>query len=206
MEIGQAIAPVCTLDACEYLGLMNTALIVVLIVVAILVIFTVVQYNKLIRLNNGVSEAFAQIEVQLRRRSDLIPNLVETVKGYASHEKETFEKVIAARAQATAAQGVHDVAAADGMLTQALRGLLAVSEDYPDLKASANFSQLQEELAGTENKVAFARQYYNDSVNQLNSTVQAIPGMFFAPLAKVSVREFYEIDDPEARKVPNVSF
>ena len=92
------------------------------------------------------------------------------------------------------------------MLTQALRGLLAVSEAYPDLKASANFSQLQEELAGTENKVAFARQYYNDSVNQLNSTVQAIPGMFFAPLAKVSVREFYEIDDPEARKVPKVTF
>ncbi len=185
---------------------MSPVLIVILVIVGVLVLLTITQYNNLIRLNNGVSEAFAQIEVQLRRRSDLIPNLVETVKGYASHEKETFEKVIAARAQATAAQGVHDVAAADGMLTQALRGLLAVSEAYPDLKASANFSQLQEELAGTENKVAFARQYYNDSVNQLNSTVQAIPGMFFAPLAKVSVREFYEIDDPEARKVPKVQF
>jgi LemA protein len=185
---------------------MNPVLIAVFVILGVLVLVTIAQYNKLIRLNNGVSEAFAQIEVQLRRRSDLIPNLVETVKGYASHEKETFEKVIAARAQATAAQGVQDVSAADGMLTQALRGLLAVSEAYPDLKASANFSQLQEELAGTENKVAFARQYYNDSVNQLNSTVQAIPGMFFAPLAKVSVRDFYEIEDPEARKAPKVQF
>ncbi|MEY4348504.1 MAG: hypothetical protein RIS43_923 [Actinomycetota bacterium] len=186
-------------------SLMDITLI--LVAVAILaVVFVVVQYNSLIRINNNVSEAFAQIEVQLRRRSDLIPNLVETVKGYAAHEKEALEKVVQARAAATSATGVQDVAAADGMLTQALRGLLAVSEAYPDLKASANFSQLQEELAGTENKVAFARQYYNDTVRMLNTKVQTIPGRFFTGLAKVDVRDFYEIDDPAARQTPKVQF
>jgi LemA protein len=182
-----------------------TPWIIALVVVVVVALFAVTQYNKLIRLNT-VSEAFAQIEVQLRRRSDLIPNLVETVKGYASHEKEALERVVAARAAATSAQGVHDVAAADGSLTSALRGLLAVSEAYPDLKASANFSQLQEELAATENKVAFARQYYNDAVRGLNITVQGIPGKFFTGWAKVTEREFYEIDDPAAREVPKVTF
>lgn len=181
-------------------------LVIALVVIAVLAIFVVSQYNGLIRLNNVVSEAFAQIEVQLRRRSDLIPNLVETVKGYASHERESLEKVVQARAASTAAQGVSEVAAADGMLTQALRGLLAVSEAYPDLKASANFLALQEELAATENKVAFARQYYNDSVRALNTKVQTIPGSFFTGLAKVSTRDFYEIDDPEARNAPKVQF
>ena len=117
---------------------MNTTWIV-LGVIALAVVFVISQYNRLIRLNVSVDEAFSQIEVQLKRRSDLIPNLVETVKGYAAHEKEAFEKVVAARAQATSATGVHDVAVADGALTQALRGLLAVAEAYPDLKASANF-------------------------------------------------------------------
>lgn len=179
---------------------------IALIVFAVVLVFVVSQYNKLIKLNNNVSEAFAQIEVQLRRRADLIPNLVETVKGYASHEREALEKVVQARAAATSATGVHDVAAADGMLTQALRGLLAVSEAYPDLKASANFIQLQEELAATENKVAFSRQYYNDTVRMLNTTVQSIPGMWFAPLAKVVSREFYEVEDAAAREVPKVGF
>ncbi|MEY3406990.1 MAG: hypothetical protein RL038_51, partial [Actinomycetota bacterium] len=176
------------------------------VVIALILAFLVVQYNKLIRLNNNVSEGFAQIEVQLRRRADLIPNLVETVKGYASHEKEALEKVVQARAAATSATGVQDVSAADGMLTQALRGLLAVSEAYPDLKASANFIQLQEELAATENKVAFARQYYNDTVRLLNTTVQSIPGMWFVGLAKVNAREFYEVEDAAAREVPKVGF
>lgn len=177
-----------------------------LLIVGLIAAILISQYNKLIKLNNNVSEAFAQIEVQLRRRADLIPNLVETVKGYASHEREALEKVVQARAAATSATGVHDVAAADGMLTQALRGLLAVSEAYPDLKASQNFMQLQEELAATENKVAFSRQYYNDTVRVLNTTVQSIPGMWFAPLAKVVVREFYEVEDPAAREVPKVGF
>lgn len=181
-------------------------IIIALILVLVIGGLVVTQYNKLIRLNNNVSEGFAQIEVQLRRRTDLIPNLVETVKGYASHERETFEKVVQARAAATAAAGVQDVSAADGMLTQALRGLLAVAEAYPDLKASENFSQLQEELAATENKVAFARQYYNDTVRLLNTAVESIPGMFFTGLAKVVAREFYEIEDAAAREVPKVGF
>jgi LemA protein len=179
---------------------------VVLGVVALLVIFVVAQYNRLVRLNISVDEAFAQIEVQLKRRADLIPNLVETVKGYASHEQSTFDAVVAARAKATSATGVADVSAADGMLTQALRGLLAVAEAYPDLKASSNFLSLQEELSTTENKVAFARQFYNDNVRALNEAVATIPSSFFAGFAKVSAREFYEVEDPQSREVPKVNF
>jgi LemA protein len=172
----------------------------------LVVVYGVSLYNKLIRLNIQVDEAFAQIEVQLKRRADLIPNLVETVKGYAAHERETFEKVVAARAKSTSATGVQGVAEADNMLTQALRGLLAVAEAYPDLKASTNFMQLQEELSTTENKVAFARQFYNDSVRTLNTAVKAIPTNLFASIAKVNEREFYEIEDPTERNVPQVSF
>ena len=184
---------------------MKTALIVGGIVL-LLVVFFVAQYNRLIRLNIAVDEAFAQIEVQLKRRADLIPNLVETVKGYASHEQSTFDAVVAARAKATSATGVADVSAADGMLTQALRGLLAVAEAYPDLKASSNFLSLQEELSTTENKVAFARQFYNDNVRALNEAVATIPSSFFAGFAKVSAREFYEVEDPQSREVPKVNF
>ena len=144
--------------------------------------------------------------MQLKRRSDLIPNLVETVKGYARHESETFEKVVAARAASTAASTLPAVAAADGQLTQALRGLLAVAENYPDLKASANFLSLQEELSTTENKVSFARQFYNDNVRALNTAVATIPSSFFSGLAKVGAREFYEVEDPADRNVPNVKF
>jgi len=179
---------------------------IILIVLALLVIYVVAQYNKLVRLNVTVDEAFAQIEVQLKRRSDLIPNLVETVKGYARHESETFEKVVAARAASTAASTLPAVAAADGQLTQALRGLLAVAENYPDLKASANFLSLQEELSTTENKVSFARQFYNDNVRSLNTAVKTIPTSFFSGLAKVTEREFYEVDDPQDRKAPKVTF
>jgi LemA protein len=184
---------------------MNTTY-VVLGVIALAVIFGITQYNRLVRLNVSVDEAFAQIEVQLKRRSDLIPNLVETVKGYAAHEKEAFEKVVAARAQATSATGVHDVAVADGALTQALRGLLAVAEAYPDLKASANFLQLQDELATTENKVAFSRQFYNDSVRSLNQSIKTFPGNLFGGIAKVNAREFYEVEDPQDRNAPKVQF
>jgi LemA protein len=159
-----------------------------------------------VRLNITVDEAFAQIEVQLKRRADLIPNLVETVKGYAKHEQGTFDAVVAARAKATSASTVADVAAADGALTNALRGLLAVAEAYPDLKASANFLSLQEELSTTENKVSFARQFYNDNVRSLNTAVKTIPTSFFAGLAKVSAREFYEVENPTDRNVPNVKF
>ena len=183
-----------------------TELLIALAVLAFLAIFIVGQYNKLIKLNVAVDESFAQIEVQLKRRSDLIPNLVETVKGYAAHEQSTFDAVVTARAKATTASGVADVAAADGMLTQALRGLLAVAEAYPDLKASSNFLSLQEELSTTENKVAFARQFYNDNVRSLNEAVATIPSSLFAGLAKVSARPFYEVEDPQSREVPKVTF
>ena len=184
---------------------MKTILVVVALLVLLALIF-VAQYNRLVRLNVSVDEAFAQIEVQLKRRADLIPNLVEAVKGYAAHEKDTFEKVVNARAKATTASTVADVAAADGAMTQALRGLLAVAEGYPDLKASANFLNLQDELSGTENKVSFARQFYNDNVRSLNTAVKTIPTSFFAPLAKVNAREFYEVEDPASRQAPTVKF
>jgi LemA protein len=174
--------------------------------IALLVLFVVAQYNRLVRLNITVDEAFAQIEVQLKRRADLIPNLVETVKGYAKHEQSTFDAVVAARAKATSASTVSDVAAADGALTNALRGLLAVAEAYPDLKASANFLSLQEELSTTENKVSFARQFYNDNVRSLNTAVKTIPTSLFAGLAKVGAREFYEVENAADRNVPNVKF
>jgi LemA protein len=180
--------------------------LIVIGVVVLLVIFGVAQYNRLIRLNITVDEAFAQIEVQLKRRADLIPNLVETVKGYAAHEQSTFDAVVAARAKSTSASSVADVAAADGALTNALRGLLAVAEAYPDLKASANFLSLQEELSTTENKVSFARQFYNDNVRSLNTAVKTVPTNFFAGFAKVSAREFYEVENPSDRNVPNVKF
>ncbi|CAB4790010.1 unannotated protein [freshwater metagenome] len=181
-------------------------LLIALVVIVVLILILVTFYNRLIRLNVAVDEAFAQIEVQLKRRSDLIPNLVETVKGYAAHESATFEKVISARAKATTATTVADVAKADGAITQALRGLLAVAEAYPDLKASSNFLSLQEELSTTENKVSFARQFYNDNVRSLNTAVKTIPTSFFAPMAKVSSREFYEVEDPQSRQAPNVKF
>jgi LemA protein len=181
-------------------------IIIVLSVIALVVLFFVAQYNRLIRLNISVDEAWAQIEVQLKRRADLIPNLVESVKGYAAHEQSTFDAVVTARAKATTASTVADTAAADGMLTQALRGLLAVAEAYPDLKASANFISLQEELATTENKVAFSRQFYNDNVRELNTAVKTVPTNFFAGFAKVSEREFYEVEDPQDRKAPSVKF
>ena len=181
-------------------------IIIVLGVIALVVLFFVAQYNRLIRLNISVDEAWAQIEVQLKRRADLIPNLVETVKGYAAHEQSTFDAVVTARAKATTASTVADTAAADGMLTQALRGLLAVAEAYPDLKASTNFLSLQEELSTTENKVSFARQFYNDNVRELNTAVKTVPTNFFAGFAKVDEREFYEVEDPQDRKAPSVKF
>jgi len=173
---------------------------------ALLVIFGIAQYNRLVRLNITVDEAFAQIEVQLKRRADLIPNLVETVKGYATHEQSTFNAVVEARAKSTSATTVADVAAADGALTNALKGLLAVAEAYPDLKASSNFLSLQEELSTTENKVSFARQFYNDNVRSLNTAVKTIPTSFFAGFAKVGARDFYEVENPADRNVPNVKF
>ena len=179
---------------------------IVIGIIALAILFVVAQYNRLVRLNVTVDEAFEQIEVQLKHRADLIPNLVETVKGYAKHEQGTFDAVVAARAKATSASTVADVAAADGAVTTALRGLLAVAEAYPDLKASTNFLSLQEELSTTENKVSFARQFYNDNVRSLNTAVKTIPTSFFAGFAKVSARDFYEVENAADRNVPNVKF
>jgi len=181
-------------------------LLIGLAIVAIIAFFVISIYNNLQKLNVNVHEGFAQIEVQLQRRADLIPNLVESVKGYAAHESATFEKVVQARAQATAAQGVQAVSEADGQLTQALRGLLMVSEAYPDLKASENFRALQEELSSTENKIGFARQYYNDNVRRLNQAIVTFPSNLFVGMANVTKAEFYEVSDPGKRDVPNVSF
>ena len=180
--------------------------LLIIIAVALFAVYAIVQYNRLVRLNVQVDEAFSQIEVQLKRRADLIHNLVETVKGYASHEREALEKVVQARAASTTASTLPAIAAADGALTNALRGLLAVAEAYPDLKASSNFLQLQEELATTENKVSFSRQFYNETVRSLNTAVKTIPTSFFVGLAKVGAREFYEVDDPTIRNAPNVKF
>jgi LemA protein len=173
--------------------------VIALALILFLVVFAIIQYNKLVRLNIQVDEGFSQIEVQLKRRADLIPNLVETVKGYATQEREVFERVVQARAASTTASTLPAVAAADGALTNALRGLL-------DLKSSTNFLQLQEELATTENKVSFARQFYNDTVRSLNTAVKTIPSSLFVGLAKVGEREFYEVDDPTVRNAPNVKF
>jgi len=180
--------------------------IIVIAVIALLLLFFIAQYNRLVRLNITVDEAWAQIEVQLKRRADLIPNLVETVKGYAKHEQGTLDAVITARAAATSATSVGEVAKADGALTNALRGLLAVAKAYPDLKASTNFLSLQEELSTTENKVAFARQFYNDNVRSLNQAVATIPTSFFAGFAKVGARAFYEVENAADRNVPDVKF
>lgn len=180
--------------------LIAIGLVVVLILVAIL------TYNSIVKANVGVDEAFSQIDVQLKRRADLIPNLVSTVQGYAAHEKSTLDAVVAARAKATSATGVADTAAADGMLTQALRGLLAVAEAYPDLKASSTFLSLQEELSSTENKVAFSRQFYNDQVRVLNSKILVFPTSVFASMLSIKEREFYEVEIPEDRNPPKVTF
>ena len=181
------------------------AMIIALVILAVVGITGVSLYNKLVKLKMAVQEGLAQIDVQLQRRADLIPNLVETVKGYASHEREALESVISARAASLGASTVGEKAAADGALTGALRGLLAVAEAYPDLKASANFISLQEELAATENKISFSRQRYNDQVRALNTAIETVPTRFLTGVAKAARAEYYEIDE-EARRTPRVEF
>jgi LemA protein len=169
--------------------------IIAIVVVLLLVVFVVSVFNGLIRLKNKVDSAWAQIDVQLKRRYDLIPNLVETVKGYAAHESQTLEAVTQARNMAVAATGPKEQAQADDMLTGTLKSLFAVSEAYPDLKANQNFLELQEELTATEDKVAYARQFYNDSVQQLNTKIQTFPAVLFAGMAHAEKREYFEADD-----------
>ncbi|MEY4656937.1 MAG: hypothetical protein RL073_1164 [Actinomycetota bacterium] len=184
---------------------MSTTLVVVLVLV-ILALFVGVTYNSLIRRRNEVDNAWSQIDVQLKRRLDLIPNLVETVKGYAAHEKTALEAVIAARNSGMAASSdPHAQASADNAMTGALRQLFALSEGYPDLKANQGFVSLQEELANTESRIAYARQFYGDAVSTYNTAIQKFPNVVFAGMLGFSEREFFEAEDA-ARVVPEVKF
>ena len=185
---------------------MSIALIVLIVVVVLLAIYAVVTYNGLIRLRNQTEEAFSDIDVQLKRRHDLIPNLVETVKGYAAHERQVFENVTAARSAATAAQGPEAQAQAENQLTGALRQLFAVAEAYPDLKANQNFLELQNELTDTEDKIQASRRFYNMTVRDLNKKIEQFPSSVIARFANANQREFFELDDPAERAVPTVSF
>jgi LemA protein len=181
---------------------------IVLGIVVILIIFFIATYNGLVRLRNQRKNAWAQIDVQLKRRYDLIPNLVETVKGYMSHERETLEAVTNARniAQAAPSGDIGARSKAEGELSSALSRLLAVVENYPDLKANQNFLALQEELTSTENKISFSRQYYNDAVLKLNNKIQMFPSNVVASMTNFKIGEFFEITVAEEREAPKVSF
>jgi LemA protein len=185
---------------------MTVVLIVIIAILVLLAIYAIVAYNGLIRRRNQIENAWSQIDVQLKRRIDLIPNLVETVKGYAAHERETLDAVIRARNAAMAApQTPQAQADANNQITGALRQLFALSEAYPDLKANQNFLALQEELTATEGRVAYARQFYNDSVLEYNNKIQQFPTNIFAGWLKFERREYFEADEA-ARTVPSVEF
>jgi LemA protein len=182
--------------------------IIIAVVVIIFIAIIAGMYNGLVRLRNQVKNAWAQIDVQLKRRFDLIPNLMETVKGYMHHERETMEAVTKARTAAQMAQSAGPAARgpAEGALGQALGRLFAVAENYPDLKASQNFLALQEELTSTENKIAFSRQYYNDSVLRFNNKIQMFPSNIMANMFGFKASEFFEVTVPEQREAPKVKF
>ena len=184
---------------------MGTTTIIVLAVLVIVALVAVSLYNRLQVLDNRVNNAFAQVDVQLKRRNDLIPNLVNTVKGYAAHESGVFDRVTAARERMMVASDVPEKAKASGELSQALGRLLAVAEAYPDLKANQNFLALQKELSDTEQKIAYSRQFYNDTVLELNNAVTTVPGVFMAGFAGKKTRAMFEATDAD-RAVPQVSF
>ena len=181
------------------------AVIIIVVLVVLVALFFVAQYNGLVKLRNRVENAWAQIDVQLRRRYDLIPNLVETVKGYASHEKETLDAVIQARNSAMASTGPAEAAQNENMLTGTLKSLFALSEAYPDLKANQNFLELQEELTSTESRIAFARQHYNDSVLGFNTKIQTFPSNIVAGMFNFTESEYFEVEG-DARGPVEVEF
>jgi len=183
-----------------------TVLYIILGVVVIGLLWVVGAYNSLIRLRNQVDEAWSDIDVQLKRRYDLIPNLVETVKGYATHERQAFENVTKARAAAMSAQGPQAKGEADNMLTGALKSLFAVAEAYPDLKANQNFLKLQDELSDTENKIQAARRFYNGNVRDFNTRQQVFPTNIFAGMLGFKAREFFELEQEEAKEPVKVQF
>jgi LemA protein len=179
--------------------------IIIGVVVGVLLLAVVAIYNRLVRLRNRTANAWAQVDVQLKRRYDLIPNLVEAVKGYAAHEKQTFEDVVAARAAAQDASSVEEQATAENMLTGALKRLFALAEAYPELRASENFRNLQEQLAETEDKISVARQIYNDTTLTYNNAVQTVPSNFVASIFGFDARAYFEVAD-DARSAPQVDF
>lgn len=177
------------------------ALWIILGVIAIIVIAFIAMYNALVKLNVRVEEAWSDITVQLKRRYDLIPNLVNAVKGYAKHEKEVFTKVTEARSEAMNAQGVKETAKAENQFQEALKSLFAVAEAYPDLKASENFKHLQEELVDTEDKIQASRRFYNGSARDLNIKIKTFPTNIFAGMLGFKVREFFEVEEAEAAAI-----
>ena len=179
---------------------------VLLALAVVLVLWSVGAYNGLVRKRQEVKNAWSQIDVQLKRRHDLIPNLVEAVKGYLTHERQTLERVIAARTQAVNAAGVQDKAQAENALTQTLRSLFAVVERYPDLKANQNVLSLQEELTSTENRISYARQFYNDQTTRLNTAIESAPTNLIAGAAGFSKADFFQLDNLGDREAPKVQF
>jgi len=176
------------------------ALVVLLIIIGVVIIVAVGIYNSLVVLRNRCENGWSQIDVQLKRRYDLIPNLIETVKGYAKHEREVFQNVTEARTSAINASTVKDQAQAENMLSGALKSLFAVAENYPELKANQNFLMLQEELSGTESKIAFARQFYNDTVMKFNQKQQVFPASIIANAFGFKEKEYFEIEEPAAKE------
>ena len=181
------------------------AVIIILVVVLVLVLVVIGSYNSIVRLRNQVDNGWSQIDVQIKRRADLSPNLVETVKGYAAHESGTFEAVVQARNLSLQAESPAQAAAAEGPIIAALGKLFALAEAYPDLKADANFRQLQTEITGTEDRIAYARQFYNDSVTRFHNKIDAFPGVVVAKIGSFPHRELFEADDID-RAVPKVQF
>ncbi len=181
-------------------------LILLLVLLVVLVLFVIGIYNALVRLRNQVDNAWSQIDVQLKRRHDLIPNLVETAKGYMKHERGTFEAITEARSKAMGASNVSEASKAEGALGEALSKFMLVVENYPELKANQNFLAVQEELTGTENKISFARQSYNDQVLFFNNKTQMFPSNIIANMFNFTKRDFFEIEVEAEREVPKVSF
>jgi LemA protein len=182
-------------------------LIVILVIVVVLGFFVVSVYNGLVRARNEVKNAWSSIDVQLKRRHDLIPNLLETVKGYAAHERGTLDAVVKARQQAVSFTGsVEERGNVENMLTQSLRSLFAVAEAYPDLKANQNFIKLQEELSGTENKIGFARQYYNDATMRYKNRIEMFPSNVIAGIFNFQPEPFFQVEEAAERAVPQVKF
>ena len=179
---------------------------IILAIIAVIVIFVIATYNSLVTLKQRVKNAWSQIDVQLQRRFDLIPNLVETVKGYMGHESEVLEKVTSLRTSWANANTVHEKSELDNQLSGALKTIMAVSENYPDLKASQNFSELQEELQNTENKISFSRQFYNDTTTRYNTKLELFPSNIIAGMFGFKAEELFEVESDEARKNVKVNF